>query len=157
VDEPEPGAAIAVGLKFALAPVGSPEAESEIAELKLPEPAVEIVTEPEAPCAIFKEVGAAAIVKSPALGLKIISMTGCSSIPLGATPVCPWRKSNIPTPVIRTGVFVVLKLEVGVNTASNCARACEMPAAKGLPAATQALDGISAIIVCPAPSSNTKW
>jgi hypothetical protein len=26
--------------------------------------------------------------------------TGCNSMPLGATPVCPWMKSKKPTPVM---------------------------------------------------------
>ena len=48
-EEPEPGAAIEVGLKVALAPVGNPEAESETAELKLPEIVVEMVAVPLLP------------------------------------------------------------------------------------------------------------
>jgi hypothetical protein len=49
VDEPEPGAAIEVGLKLAVTPVGTPEAESETAELNPPEPVVLIVDVPELP------------------------------------------------------------------------------------------------------------
>ena len=91
------------------------------------------------------------------VGLKMISITGCNSIPFGATPVWPWRKSNIPIPVMRTGVLVVLKDVVAVNFALNWDRACEMPEAKGLPDPTQEGKGISAIIVLPALSLSTRW
>lgn len=36
------------------------------------------------------------------------SSTECSSMPLGATPVWPCRKSKKPTPVIVTGTLAVL-------------------------------------------------
>ena len=63
VDEPEPGAAIDVGLKLAVTPAGSPETESEIAELNPPETVVLIFEVPLWPCAIDTEVGEAEIVK----------------------------------------------------------------------------------------------
>ena len=49
VELPLPGAAIEVGLKLAVTPAGKPDAESDIAELKPPLTAVEIVLVPEAP------------------------------------------------------------------------------------------------------------
>jgi hypothetical protein len=49
VDEPEPGAAIEVGEKETVVPVGAPVALSEIALLKPPETAVVIVDGPELP------------------------------------------------------------------------------------------------------------
>jgi hypothetical protein len=49
VEDPEPGAAIDVGLKAAVAPVGSPEADSETAELNTPDMVVEIVEVPLLP------------------------------------------------------------------------------------------------------------
>ena len=107
LDDPDPGAAIDAGLKLAVAPVGSPEADSDTAELKLPEIVVDIVEFPEPPCATESEVGDADIEKSLLDGLKMISSTGWSSMPFGATPVCPCRKSNIPTPVTRTGILAV--------------------------------------------------
>src|SRR5947207_375687 len=67
VDEPEPGAAIEVGLKLAVAPVGRPLAESEIAELKPPETVVLIVDVPEVPCTSGSEAGDALIEKSALL------------------------------------------------------------------------------------------
>ena len=48
-EEPEPGAAIGLTLKDAVTPVGSPEAERVIAELKLSFAAVVIVEVPEFP------------------------------------------------------------------------------------------------------------
>jgi hypothetical protein len=64
VEEPEPGAAIEVGLKAAVAPVGSPDAESEIALLKPPDTAVVTVVVPKEPCTAETDVGEAKIVKS---------------------------------------------------------------------------------------------
>src|SRR5260370_20168958 len=154
VDEPEPGAVIEAGLKLALAPAGKPEAESEIEELKFPERVETIVTDPALPRAIVNDD---ADDDSEKLGPKLRSMTGCSSMPLGAMPSWPANKSKNPTPVICTGTLASWKLVVAVNIASNCARACAMPAAKGLPGPTQPGAGISAIIVLPALSVSTMW
>ena len=49
VDVPAPGAAIVLGLNVAVAPLGSPLADSEIALLKPPTTAVVTVTVPEEP------------------------------------------------------------------------------------------------------------
>src|SRR5262249_32280200 len=46
---------------------------------------------------------------------KQIDRTGCSSIPFGATPVWPCKKSNIGIPVTVTGIFAVTNEVVGVN------------------------------------------
>lgn len=59
VELPPPGAAIDVGLKVAVTPVGSPEAESETAELKPPLTVVEIVLLRELPWATDRLVGEA--------------------------------------------------------------------------------------------------
>ena len=64
VDEPEPGAAMEVGLNAAVTPVGRPEAVKAMAELKPPETAVVMVEEPLAPWATETEVGEAEIVKA---------------------------------------------------------------------------------------------
>ena len=58
VEDPEPGAAIDVGLNAAVAPVGSPDAVSAIAELKPPETVVVMVLVPLAPCARPKPMSA---------------------------------------------------------------------------------------------------
>src|SRR5262245_14424767 len=81
VDEPEPGAAIDAGLKLAVAPVGSPLAESETAELKPPETVVLMVEVPEVPCGIDSEPGDALIEKSALLGLKTMLRIGWISMP----------------------------------------------------------------------------
>ena len=109
VELPPPGALIEAGLKLAVTPVGKPEAEREIAELNPPVTAVEIVVLPELPWVTYKLVGEALNVKSGVAlpGLKTMSMTECSSIWLGAAPVCPCGKSCMPTPVIRTGTLTV--------------------------------------------------
>lgn len=104
---PLPGAPIEAGLKLAVTPAGRPEADSVIAELNPPVTVVEIVVLPELPWATDKLVGEALNVKSDVVlpGLKIMSITECSSIWLGAAPVCPCGKSCMPTPVIRTGTL----------------------------------------------------
>src|SRR5713101_3434933 len=106
VDEPAPGAAMDVGLKLEVAPIGSPPASSEIAELNPPMTVVVTVPLIGLP-AVTDRLDGAEMVKSgfgfP--GLKMISSNGCNSIPFGATPVCPCRKSKNPTPVICTGIF----------------------------------------------------
>ena len=108
VELPVPGAAMEAGVKLAVTPAGNPDTERLTAELNPFEPAVEIVVEAVLPCVTERLVGAALTEKSgPVPGLKMISSTACNSIPLGATPVCPCRKSNIPTPVTFTGMFAV--------------------------------------------------
>lgn len=64
VDVPEPGAAIDVGLKLAVTPVGAPDAARAIAELKPPDTAVVMVETPLLPCTTETEVGEAASVKA---------------------------------------------------------------------------------------------
>ena len=64
VEVPEPGAAMEVGLKAAVTPVGSPEADSAIAELNPPETVVVMVEVPVAPWATETDVGEAASVKA---------------------------------------------------------------------------------------------
>src|SRR5712692_8141001 len=127
VDDPEPGAAIVDGLRPVVTPEGWPLAVSAIAELKPPLTAVETVVFPEAPWLTVSVAGAVMEKSGFEDGLKMISSTGCSSMPLGATPVCPCRKSKNPTPVTCTGILAVWKLDVGVNRALNSERALLMP------------------------------
>ena len=153
VELPLPGAAIVVGLKLAVTPLGNPEIERATDELKPLETEVEIVLVAELPGVTDRVVGEALRAKAGLVpGLKMTSSTGCSSIPFGATPVCPWRKSNMPTPLIWTGMFAVWKLVVAVNLALNSFRAFVMPGKNGLPAPTQVGDGISTIMVSPLAS-----
>ncbi len=64
VELPDPGAAIVLGLKLAVAPLGSPDAVSEIALLNPPLTAVVTVLVPELPCTTDTALGDAEIVKS---------------------------------------------------------------------------------------------
>ena len=64
VDEPEPGAAIDVGVKVTVTPVGWPLALRATAELKPPETVVVIVELPLLPATTETEVGEAAMVKA---------------------------------------------------------------------------------------------
>lgn len=63
VDAPEPGAAIDVGLKVTVTPVGWPVADKAIAESKPPETAVVIVDVPLLPCTTETEEEDAEMVK----------------------------------------------------------------------------------------------
>ncbi len=64
VELPDPGAAIVLGLKLAVAPPGSPDTVSEIALLNPPDTAVVTVLVPELPCTTDTVLGDAEIVKS---------------------------------------------------------------------------------------------
>ena len=63
VDVPDPGAAMELGLKVTVWPLPCPEAEKEIAELKLPVTAVVIVAVPDEFLATVIVVGEAEMVK----------------------------------------------------------------------------------------------
>ena len=63
VEEPDPGAAMELGLKVTVRPLPSPEAEREMAELKPPETAVVTVEAPEDLLATVMEPGEADRVK----------------------------------------------------------------------------------------------
>jgi hypothetical protein len=72
VELPLPGAAMDAGLKLAVTPVGSPDAERDNAELKPPETAVEMVVLPELPCITERLAGDALSVKlGAAAGLTV--------------------------------------------------------------------------------------
>jgi hypothetical protein len=72
VELPLPGAAMDAGLKLAVTPVGSPDAERDTAELKPPETAVEMVALPELPCITERLAGDALSVKlGAAAGLTV--------------------------------------------------------------------------------------
>ena len=63
VELPPPGAAIVLGLKLTVVPLGAPVADRLMALLKPPLTVVEIVEVPELPCTTLTEVGEAATVK----------------------------------------------------------------------------------------------
>ena len=75
VELPPPGAAIELGLKLAVTPVGRPEAVSATAELKPPVTAVEMVVLPEFPCVIVRFGGEAVTVKFGAVDGLTVSAT----------------------------------------------------------------------------------
>jgi hypothetical protein len=72
VDEPEPGAAIELGVKVTVWALPCPVAEKAIGELKPPETAVVIVAEPDPFRATVIAVGDALMVK---LGLVLTGVT----------------------------------------------------------------------------------
>lgn len=63
VEVPDPGAAMGVGLKLTVTPVGWPDADKPMAASKPPETAVVIVDVPLLPCTTETEVGEAEMVK----------------------------------------------------------------------------------------------
>ena len=63
VDVPEPGAASEAELKVTVTPVGSPAADSAIAELKPPDTVVVMAETPLPPCATETEAGEADMLK----------------------------------------------------------------------------------------------
>jgi hypothetical protein len=72
VEDPEPGAGMELGLKLTVTLLGSPLADSAIAELKPPEMAVVIVEWPELPGLTVIDVGEALMVK---LGLVPVTVS----------------------------------------------------------------------------------
>lgn len=87
VDVPEPGAAIDVGLKVAVTPVGRPLADSATAELNPPETVVVMVDVPLLPCATDTEVGEAASVKAGVAAAVTVSETVAVCVMLSPVPV----------------------------------------------------------------------
>ena len=71
VDEPEPGAAIGLGLKLTVVPVGTPLADRLMALLKPPLTVVVMVEVPWAPCATLSDAGAALIMKSGVVTVRV--------------------------------------------------------------------------------------
>lgn len=70
VEDPEPGAAIDVGLNVAVAPVGTPDALRAMAELKPPETVVVMVLVPLDPCTTDSDDGEAAMVNAGAVTVR---------------------------------------------------------------------------------------
>jgi hypothetical protein len=96
------------GLNVAVIPGGAPETESDTGELNPANAVSDTDTLALVPVFSSTDGGEVVIEKSGfGFGLNTMFSTGWSSIPLGATPVWPCRKSNIPTPVIWTGTFTV--------------------------------------------------
>jgi hypothetical protein len=65
VEVPAPGAAMLLGLKLTVVPVGVPEADRLIAPLNPPLMVVVMVDVPALPCNTLSDVGAAAMLKLP--------------------------------------------------------------------------------------------
>lgn len=96
-------------MNVAVIPGGVPETESDTGELNPATAVSDTDTLALVPVFSSTDVGEVVIEKS-GFGLEFpnkMFVTGWSSIPLGATPVWPCRKSNIPIPIIWTGTFAV--------------------------------------------------
>lgn len=97
VDVPEPGAAMDVGLKLTVTPVGWPVADNAMAELKPPETEVVIVDVPLLPCTTETDAGEAEMVK---LGL----------VEVGAKALMRPVPLGLPHPVTRSYPVTAEKL-----------------------------------------------
>jgi hypothetical protein len=86
VELPEPGAAMDVGLKLTVTPVGWPVADKAIAELKPPDTAVVIVDVPLLPCTTETEVGEAEMVNAGVAVAVTVSETVVVSTVLPEVP-----------------------------------------------------------------------
>ncbi len=75
VEVPDPGAAMEAGLRLAVTPVGAPEADKAMAEVKPPETAVVMVDLPLLPCATETDVGEAEMVKAGVVDEVTVSET----------------------------------------------------------------------------------
>jgi len=87
VEAPEPGAAMDVGLKLTVTPVGWPLAVKAIAESKPPETVVEIVDVPLLPSSTETEVGEAEMLKLGLATVVTVSETVVVSTVLPEVPV----------------------------------------------------------------------
>jgi hypothetical protein len=90
VEEPEPGAAIEVGLKLTVTPLGAPEAVRAMAELNPPEIAVVIVELPLLPATTETDEGEAEIVKA---GVCVVPPVSAAIKPVFGLPH-PVTRSN---------------------------------------------------------------
>jgi len=93
VEVPLPGAANEAGLKLAVTPAGSPDADNETAELKPPLTVVVIVVLPELPCVTLNEAGEPVTLKS-GVGTFHTSEIG---VAVAALPTCvkPYKSSSV--------------------------------------------------------------
>ena len=87
VDVPDPGAAMDVGLKVAVTPVGWPLADKATAESNPPETVVVMVELPLLPCTTETEVGEAAMVKAGTGAEVTVSETVVDSVRPPPVPV----------------------------------------------------------------------
>lgn len=118
VEVPEPGAAMDVGLKLTVTPVGWPPAVNPIAELNPPEMAVVIVDVPLLPCTTETDVGEAEMVK---LGLAVAVTVSETEVVSTVLPeVLVTLMVYVPVAVDAATVIVMVEvpapvIEVGLN------------------------------------------
>lgn len=108
VDVPEPGAAMEVGLKEAVTPVGIPVADNAIAELKPPETVVVMVDVPLLPAVTETEVGEAASVKAGVAAAVTVNETDVVWVMLSPEPVMVME--YVPGAVVEATVKVAVEV-----------------------------------------------
>src|ERR1700691_1715661 len=112
VEVPEPGAAMDVGLKVTVTPVGWPLAVKAIAESKPPETVVVIVEEPLLPCTTETEVGEAEMVKAGLAVAVTVSETAVVSVVLPEVPLTVMLL--VPVAVVAAPAMVIVEVPVPV-------------------------------------------
>ena len=86
VELPEPGAAIGLGLKLTVAPLGAPEADKAMELLKAPLTVAVMVEVPWLPCTMVNDEGEAERVKlGGALTVRVTVALCCTPPPLPVT------------------------------------------------------------------------
>jgi hypothetical protein len=112
VDVPEPGAAMDVGLKLTVTPVGWPVAVKAIAEEKPPETAVVIVDVPLLPSTTETDVGEAEMVKLGLATVVTVSETAVVSVVLPEVPFTVML--YVPVAVDEATVIVIIEVPAPV-------------------------------------------
>ena len=88
VEFPPPGAAMVLGLKLTVVPLGAPEAERLIALLNPPLRALVMVELPELPCTTLREAGDAESAKlAAAVTVRVTVAVCCTPPPLPVTKI----------------------------------------------------------------------
>ena len=121
VELPAPGAAIVLGMKLTVVPVGAPVADRLIALLKPPLTVVVIVEVPELPCATLTDVGERESAKlGGALTVRVTLALRWIPPPLPVT-VMGYVPSAVPAPTVMVmvelptpGAAIVLGLKLTV-------------------------------------------
>jgi hypothetical protein len=121
VEVPEPGAAMGVGLKLTVTPVGWPVALNAIAELKSPETVVVMVDVPLLPWTTETDVGEAEMVKlgvgvAVTVSETVVVSTVLPEVPvtvMGYVPVTVDAATvmvilDVPAPVIEVGLKLIV-------------------------------------------------
>jgi hypothetical protein len=107
-DVPEPGAAMGVGLKLTVTPLGWPVADKAIDELNPPETDVVIVELPWLPCTTETEVGEAEMVKFA--GTEAVTVRLTVAVLVRPPPVPVIVIGYVPVAVLEAALMVIVEV-----------------------------------------------